>query len=176
MKTRYLILSLLVILSFIMMGCDDKKEGNGTNAFGPDDTDEGVVIIYFTLDDGMNMDEERGCFFLIRAGKGVDIDPSRYSFYVSEVGYSPKKLDFALREYNDYDPYDPKLNSGDRNASYNYEIEGKLWSDGEYLGFDMPMRDMNIDIQNGNIYEVMIKNPKNEVIYSDTFVYSRQGW
>ena len=169
MKTRYLILSLLVILSFIMMGCDDKKKDND------DDGDTYVDIMYFTLEDGQNMDEERGCFFVIRAGKGVNIDPSRYSFYVSEVGYSPQNLDFDLREYNDYDPYDPKPNSGDRNASYNYKIEGNMWSDGEYIGFDMPMEDMNIDIKTG-IYEVMIKNPKDELIYSDTFAYTRQGF
>ena len=142
------------------------------------DTDEGVDIMYFTLEDGQNQGEERGCFFVLRAGKGVSIDPSRYTFSVGEKGYSPQELDFGLRVYNDADPYGPLFSSGDRNSSYNYKGEGDLWSDGEYLGFDMPMknnpsRPMNIDITSGNIYEVMIKNSKGEMIYSDTFVYNR---
>ena len=145
-----------------------------------DHIDEGVDIMYFTLDDGQNLDEERGCFFVIRAGKGVDIDPSRYSFYVSQKGYRPQKLDFALREYNDTDPYGPVLTSGDRNGIYNYTLKGDLWSDGELIGFDMPMqnnpgRPMDVTIQTG-IYEVMIMNDKGEHVFSDTFSYTRQGY
>ena len=140
------------------------------------DTDEGVEIMYFTVEDGTNINSERGCFFLIKAGKGVDLDPSRYSFYVTEKGFSPHSLDFNKRLYNDADPYGPRLDSGDLNGSYNWKEEGDLLSDGEYIGFDMPMPDMNIDIQEGNLYEVMIKNPKGERVYSDTFVYKQQGW
>jgi len=144
------------------------------------DTDEDVDIMYFTLDDGDNIDEERGCFFLIRAGKGVNIDPSRYSFYVSEVGYSPQKLDFSLRAYKDDYPYGPDDTTGDRNKTYDYKVEGDLWNDGEYLGFDMPMknnpnRPMQINIKTG-VYEVMIKNPKGAQVYSSTFSYTKQGF
>ena len=145
------------------------------------DTDEGVDIMYFEVDDGTNLDNTHGCFFILRGGKGVDIDPSKYSFYISEVGYSPQKLNFALREYKEDDPYDPKYESGDRNGTYDYRTEGDMWSDGEYIGFDMPMtknneRPMSINIKSGNVYEVMIKNPKNEKVYADTFVYSIQGY
>ena len=151
-------------------------DDSGSSIYDLADTDEGVDIMYFEVNDGTNIDEERGCFFLIRAGKGVDIDPSRYSFYVTEKGFSPHLLDFTKREYNDADPYGPRLDSGDLNGSYNWKEEGDLLSDGECIGFDMPMPDMNIDIKSGNMYEVMIKNPKGERIYSDTFVYKAQGW
>ena len=135
------------------------------------DTDEGVTIMHFNLDDGPNTDDTHGCFFLIRAGKGVDLDPSRHSFFVNEKGYSPKKLDFSERQYIGGQPA-----GGDRNVTFDWTVGGDLWSDQEYLGFDMPMEDMGINIAEGKVYEVMIKNPQGEVIFKDTFVYSTQGY
>lgn len=134
-------------------------------------TDEGVTILHFTLEDGRNTDDTHGCFFLIRAGKGVDLDPARHSFYVAEKGYSPKKLDFSERQYIGGQPA-----GGDRNVTFDWTVGGDLWSDQEYLGFDMPMEDMGINIAEGKVYEVMIKNPQGEVIFKDTFVYSTQGY
>ena len=161
------------VVLFIALDDDDRS-----SFYDDAYTEESIEIMYFEVNDGMNFDDEQGCFFILRAGRGVDIDPSRYTFYVAERGYSPQRLDFSLREYSDSDPYGPKFSSGDRNATYDYAMDGKMWSDGEYLGFDMPMknnpsRPMNIDITSGNIYEVMIKNSKGEMIYSDTFVYNR---
>jgi len=127
-----------------------------------------------TLDDGVNEDPFHGCFFTIRAGMGTNIDPGRYSFYVAENGHSPNKLDFAIREYRDYAPYDPEPDSGDRNRSYDHRIYGDMWSDGEYIGFDMPMEDLNIDINDGGQYEVLIKNSEGSVVLQDIFVYKEQ--
>ena len=134
--------------------------------------DESVSIMHFTVEDGPNTDDAHGCFFIIRAGKGVNINPARHSFFVAERGYSPKKLDFSERGYNEGKPVE-----GDRNVTYDWTRDGALWSDGEYMGFDMPNQDnMKIDIVDGNIYEVMIKNPQGEVIFRDSFVYSEQGY
>ena len=137
------------------------------------DTSEGVSIMHFTVEDGTNKDDTHGCFFLIRAGKGVDLDPMRQSFFVAEKGYSPKKLDNADREYKLSDPYGPDPDSGDLNTTYDWTSDGDLWSDQEYIGFDMPKESMDIDPTDGAIYEVLIKNPKGEVIFKDTFVYSQ---
>jgi len=138
------------------------------------DTSEGVSIMHFTVSDGNNKDETHGCFFLIRAGKGVDIDPLRHAFFVAEKGYSPQKLDNDDREYKDSHPYGPDPASGDLNTTYDWTSDGDLWSDMEYIGFDMPKESMNIDPRDGTIYEVLIKDPKGEVIFRDTFVYSEQ--
>ena len=138
------------------------------------DTDEGVSIMHFTVEDGNNKADTKGCFFLIRAGKGVDIDPKRHAFFVAEKGYSPKKLETSFREYKDSAPYGPDPNSGDLNKTYDWTQDGDLWSDQEYIGFDMPKESMGIDPSDGNVYEVLIKNPKGEVIFKDTFVYSKQ--
>ncbi len=133
------------------------------------DTYEGVSIMHFTVEDGHNTDKTHGCFFIIRAGKGVDIDPARHSFYVAEKGYAPKKLDFSERQNIGGQPA-----GGDRNVTFDWTVDGDLWSDREYLGFDMPMEDMGINIANGNVYEVMIKNQKGEIIFKDSFAYSAQ--
>jgi len=121
--------------------------------------------------DGTNIDDTYGCFFLLRAGAGVDIDPSRYAFYVSEKGYSPHKLDLEVRTNDNLG----NPTGGDRNGTYDWTVDGELWSGGEYLGFDMPTEDMGIDIVDGNIYEVMIKNPKGVVIFRGSFVYTCQS-
>ena len=134
------------------------------------DTDEGVSIMHFSLEDGQNSDTTQGVFFLIRAGKGVDLDPMRQSFFVAEKGNSPKKLDMNWRDYEQDKP-----TGGDLSAKYDWKDEGDLWSEGEYIGFEMPNQDnMAIEIVDGNIYEVMIKNPRGEVIFRDTFIYSTQ--
>ena len=137
-------------------------------------TQEEIEMVVATVEDGVNTDHRHGCFFTIRAGMGTNIDPGRYSFSVAEMGYSPKKLDFAIREYRDYTPYDPESDSGDRNKSYDYGMDGDMWSDGEYIGFDMPMEDMNIDIQEGYQYEVMVRNSKSAAVFRGTFVYKEQ--
>ena len=144
-----------------------------SDAFEADQYEE-VEIMHFSVEDGNNGDREHGCFFLIRAGRGVDIDPYTHSFFVAEKGYSPKKLDLNLRQYEDSPPYGPDLGSGDMNGTYDWTEYGKWWNNGEYIGFDMPMENMGIDIADGNVYEVMIKNPHGEVIFKDTFIYSQQ--
>lgn len=137
-------------------------------------TDESYTLMVFDVGDGNNIDDTHGCFFLILASKDVDIDPYDYSFYVSEKGGSPKKLDTTFREYLDRPPYGPDPNSGDLNKTQDWTEDGALWSRGECIGFDIPMEDMGIKITDGNVYEVLIKNPKGEVIFKDTFRYSRQ--
>jgi len=138
------------------------------------DTDESYTLMAFDVGDGNNIDDTHGCFFIILASLDVDIDPYDYSFYVSEKGDSPKKLDTTFREYLDSPPYGPDPNSGDLNKTQDWTEDGDLWSDGEYIGFDMPKESMNIDPKDGAIYEVLIKNPNGEVIFRDTFVYSEQ--
>lgn len=148
---------------------------------GMAETEGSVSIMSFDVKDGVNMDEEHGCFFTIRAKRSVDIDPTKYSFYVSEEGGAPKKLDFAFRDYQDQTPA-----GGDRNKSYrfddkNWKIEDMnseaayaLLSDGEYIGFDMPKANMRMDIEEGNVYEVLIKDPGMTVVYEGAFVYQEQ--
>lgn len=147
---------------------------------------EEVNIMKFSLQDGFNSAENPdtvGCFFLIRAEKSVDIDPSEYTFWVSEDGYSPKKLDFSFRDYTQDENMTPL--GGDRNASYRYddmirqgrwpdmpkETSYERWTDGEYIGFDMPEDSMAIDVISGNKYEVIMKDPNNEIVYRDVFIY-----
>ncbi len=126
--------------------------------------------LHFTVEDGNHKDATHGCFFLIRAGKGVNIDPYEYSFYLSEKGHTPKKLDMRFREYEDTPPYGPDPNSGDLNKSYEWRQDGELWTEGEYVGFDMPTEDMGVKVHMG-VYEVTIKNPRGEIIFKDTFLF-----
>ena len=57
----------LIIVTIVSIGViavvylDEEKEKDETMHFG--------------VTDGVNEDEEHGCFFLIKAGKGVNIDP-----------------------------------------------------------------------------------------------------
>jgi len=125
--------------------------------------------MYFEIDRGTHIDKNRGCFFIIRAGKNVNIDPSEYSFFVCEIGYTPQRLDFSLREYDKTAPFGPIPSSGDRNGTYDYTKDGNLWSEGEYIGFDMPMEDMDVRYKFGNLYNVSIKDPKGVCIYKDWF-------
>ena len=64
----------------------------------------------YEVRDGVNEDAENGCFFTIRANKGVDIDPTKYFFAVCEQRYAPWDLDFDFRE-----------NGGDRNMTLRYD-------------------------------------------------------
>ena len=150
------------------------------------DTDGDVTIMAFEVRDGVNKDATHGCFFTIRAKQAVDIDPSKYTFYVTEQGRSPQKLDFAFRNYEDHGGDDFTPVGGDRNMSYRYddknwkiegmnvEATGSMWSDGEYIGFDMPMIAMGIDLVEGKVYEVMIKDPNMKVVCQEDFIYQRQ--
>jgi len=145
--------------------------------------DEPVQIMKFSVEDGPNENDEVGCFFLIRAEKGVDLDPSEYTFWVAEDGRSPQKLNFQFRDYSQDAMKVPE--GGDRNATYRYdssiksgrwpdmpaEEDRERWNDGEYLGFDMPTEELGINIINGNVYEVLIKDPNRDIVYRDTFVY-----
>ncbi len=133
-----------------------------------DDDWDDVIIMAFESRDGNNFDETQGCFFTIRAVQGVDIDPSMYSFYVARQGYSPRKLDFNERIY-----LNGTALGGDRNSSYDFEDH--MWNNGEYIAFDMPMESMGIDILKGEVYEVMIKGPSQEIVYLDTIVYQEQA-
>ena len=151
------------------------------------DYGEEVQIMAFETRDGVNKDAEHGCFFTIRAANAVDIDPSNYFFYVSEQGEPPQSLDFSFRDYEDLGDGNLTPVGGDRNKSYRFddknwktegmkvEATGQMWSDGEYIGFDMPMTNMGIDIQEGAIYEVWIKDPNMQVVFEGDFVYQEQG-
>ena len=121
--------------------------------------------------DGYNINESTGCFFILKAQGNTNIDPERLSFHVAEKGYPIIKLDFDQRTYDSYG----NPSGGDRNRTYNWTVDGELWSEGEYIGFDMPTKDMNIEIVDGNTYEVIIKNPKGELVFKGLFVYTRQG-
>ena len=151
------------------------------------DTEGDVAIMAFEARDGVNKDEEHGCFFTIRAKQSVDIDPSKYFFYVTETGQSPKALDFGFRDYEDQGGDELTPVGGDRNKSYRYddknwktegmnrEATGQMWSDGEYIGFDMPMSSMGMDIVQGREYEVMIKDPNMQVVFEGDFIYQEQA-
>ena len=145
--------------------------------------EEGPDIVAFSLQDGPNESDTVGCFFLVRAEKGIDLNPGKHSFWVTEEGYSPRRLDFSFRDHSQDSMRTPE--GGDRNATYRYdervkegrwpempsEDRNERWTDGEYLGFDMPCDDMGIDVLTGNKYEVMIKNSNNNILWRDTFVY-----
>jgi len=161
MRIRYLLIPLLIVLILLvtlgamMIGCDDKEKDNS---------------MHFQVCSGVYIDADRGCFFLIRAGKNVSIDPSECSFYVSELGGIPWKLDFTPREYNVSNPFGPILSSGDRNTTYCYQDEGYLWSEGEFIGFDMPMDDIDIFLAMGDFYEVYIYDNEDKLIYKGVFM------
>ena len=149
-------------------------------------TEDPPPIMAFEVRDGVNKDSEHGCFFTIRAAKAVDIDPTTYFFFVTEAGRSPQALDFGFRDYEDQGGDGLTPVGGDRNKSYrtdgkNWKIEdmkvetaGSMWSDGEYIGFDMPMTSTGISIERGGVYEVMIKNRNQDIVYTGTFVYQEQ--
>ena len=151
-----------------------------------DPTDE-PTIMAFEARDGVNKDVEHGCFFTIRARQSVDIDPSTYFFYVAETGQSPKALDFGFRDYEDQGGDELTPVGGDRNKSYRFddknwkaegmkvETTGQMWSDGEYIGFDMPMASMGMDIVQGREYEVMIKDSNMQVVFEGDFIYQEQA-
>jgi len=151
------------------------------------DTEGDVPIMAFKAADGVNKDAEHGCFFTIRAVKSVDINPSTYFFFVAETGQSPKALDFSFRDYQDQGEDELTPVGGDRNYTYRYddknwktekmnvEAPGQMWSDGDYIGFDMPMVSMGIDIVQGMEYEVIIKDPNGGVVYTGDFIYMLQG-
>ncbi len=135
------------------------------------------------LEDGNNHDAERGCFFVLKADGDLNWDPTEYTFWVREKNGTPIKLDFGFREYN----YNGTPFGGDRNASYRYDGEtvemgkrwedmppekkGLLWRDGECIAFDMPKKMKGIDIAEEKVYEVSIRNPKNDFVFLGTFVY-----
>ena len=169
----------MLMMSVFLIGCmDDYHDG---------DREGDVTIMSFDVGDGANRDAYRGCFFTIRAKQNVNIDPSKYFFYVTEQGHIPKALDFAFRDYEDQGEDDLSPVGGDRNKSYRYddknwkiegmnvEATGSSWSDSEYIGFDMPMANMGITIEKGAVYEVMIKNPDMEIVYQGSFVYQQQS-
>ena len=145
------------------------------------DTDCNCIPMTFEVEDAPNKNDTVGCFFLIRAAEGVDLNPMRYTFYVAQEGFSPKKLNLSFR---DYSPNGTPV-GGDRNATYRYDykvLDGRWpdmateedrerWNDGESIGFDMPTEDMGIDVVDGNVYEVLIKNRENDILYRGTFVY-----
>ncbi len=135
----------------------------------------GPEIYIIKVEDGNNINDTHGCFFLLLSGSGVDIDPKEHSFFVAEGGLSFSQLDFGFRYYNEDEDQTPY--GGDRNASgcpICENFDENNWQEGEYIGFDMPTRDMGIDIVDGNIYDVMIKDPGGNVIYRDSFVYTCQ--
>jgi len=149
--------------------------------------DEHICIMRFSVEGSPNESDTVGCFFRIRAEMSVDIDPRNHTFWISEEGDMPVVLNFSFR---DYSTDTLKIaEGGDRNATYRYddsftsgrwadlpaEEDRERWTDGEYIGFDMPTEDMGIDIVSGNNYEVLIKNPENDIICRETFKY-QEPW
>ena len=119
----------------------------------------------FTIEDGnMCWPQRIGCFFLIRAGENVSIDPNQYSFYVGVKGNIPMKLSMEPRSYT----INGTPMGGDWNTTYDYKEDGDLWSEGEYLAFDVPRQYSKDEIPE-NLHEVLIKNPSGKVIFKDTF-------
>ena len=145
----------------------------------PDDSFE--PIMHFSLEDGDNWNDTNGCFFLMRAGLGVrSIDPKNYTFLIAEKGDPLHELDFNVRTY---DEKGTPL-GGDRNSTFNYTLEkhdvggvysDEFWNYEEYIGFDMPKKEMGIEIKDQRIYEVQIIDPKGKLIFKDTFVYASRG-
>jgi len=133
----------------------------------PEEYDDEPIPLSFTVEDGLNRNHTRGCFFLLRAGEAVDIYPADYSFHLNEKGYSPKKLDLDIRTYDTTGI----PSGGDRNTTYDYTEEGERWSEGEYLGFDMPMADMALEMIDGTEYEVGIQDSVGEWVWQGEFVY-----
>jgi len=187
-KGMQILILLMVIGTIITMGCTTEKKDDNKTKNGDGNNGGYTTIMAFDVRDGVNKDEIHGCFFTIRAVKGVDIDPSKYFFFVTEHGYSPRALDFSFRDYQDQGEDDLTPVDGDRNKSYRYddknwrvenmnvEATGQMWSDGEYIGFDMPMTSMGIDIEEGGIYEVMIKDPSMQIMYIGDFIYQEQAY
>ena len=138
------------------------------------DTDEEVEKMHFSVFEApppwKPMNPIQGSFFIIRAGKGVNIDLYEYSFHVGEKGQPPIKLDTYFREYMDTPPYGPDPNSGDLNKSYDWKQDGELWSEGEYICFDVPKESSGIVFEVSTLYEVTIKNSRGDIVFRDTFI------
>ena len=122
--------------------------------------------------DGYNIDSEHGCFFILYAGKGVQMNIDKYSFWVGEKGESSKKLDIDFRRYAQDTNQTPL--DGDRNSSYLYSGDrevGGIWGLGQAIAFDMPRRNLGIEIEDGKIYMICIKNKNRDVIWHGEFIY-----
>jgi len=125
--------------------------------------------------DGYNIDEERGCFFILLACKRVHIDPSEHTFWIAEEGKTPKILSFEFRHYGQDGNWTPR--GGDRNKTYVYEgsseseKDGGIWEAGEAIAFDMPLRDLELDIKDQTVYEISIRNKYQFVLWQGEFVY-----
>ncbi len=130
---------------------------------------------FFLVKDGNNTDAEHGCFFELTAVRYNDFDPRGYSFYVGNNNNNntlPKILDFSTRTYSDNGtPMGGDKNSTISNYTDYTNDEYQRCGKGEVIAFDMPKKDMGIDVVDGNIYEILIKDPENFIIYRDTFVY-----
>ncbi len=134
---------------------------------------DGRELVIASVYDGINVDDNHGCFFLLRAGASMNISARNYTFFVAEKGKSWVKLDLDYRYYDrNQTPY-----GGDQNRTYSstFPEEDPYWQVMEYIGFDMPTEDMGIEIVDRNIYEVMIKNQRGQVTYIDSFIYTCQG-
>ena len=152
----------------------------------PDEPRPQPIRIRASIEDGNNTDSKHGCFFLIRAEKAVDINPNMCTFWVAEDGHSPQKLDFRFRNYSTDALRRPE--GGDRNATYRYdgtpksgrcpnmppEGDNERWTEGEYIGFDMPPGNMDMNIQDGSNYEVFIVTPEAKWRLGK-FVYHKNG-
>jgi len=180
-KTVAILVIVLFMTVVITIGCTSENKEKEKDNEGEDET-----VGSFSVSDGVNRDATHGCFFTIRAVKGVNINPSKYFFFVTMAGQSPKALDFSFRDYQDQGEDDLTPVGGDRNKSYRYddknsnvenmnpEAAGQMWSDGEYIGFDMPMTSMGIDIVEMGFYDVTIKGPSGTVVYQGSFTYQEQ--
>jgi len=125
------------------------------------------------VEDGPNVDDTHGCFFLLRAGRFMNIKAQDYTFFVGEEGKPLVELDWDYR----YHDGNGTPHGGDRNYTYppTFTDEDPYWQESEYIGFDMPTKDMGIEIVDGEVYVVLIKYPPGAPAFQDTFVYTCQG-
>ncbi len=167
MKGMYILILLILILASSNIGCTDKEKENQekpmigiTNAHW-----------YFAYNRFINPDY---VFFLFNASEGININPEQHSFYIGywdETVSVLRKFDFNNRTYDERgNPH-----GGDRNASFDYTADGnKLWNEGEIIAFDRPKKEMNLKVEIGRPYRVLIKNSQEEIIWeADWFIWER---
>ncbi len=138
----------------------------------PDEPRPQSIRLRASIEDGNDTDSKHGCFFRLKAGNGTNVDPRDYWFMVSVKGYSPRKLNISFREYANDSCSTPF--GGDLNSSFDWNEDDMRWTEGEYIGFDMPMDKVNLTVQDGMTYEVIITNP-GIFTWRGEFVYRQNG-
>jgi len=142
--------------------------------------------------DGDNIDNYRGCFFIIRAGKGVALqNVDEFCFKIAMGSLSPRCV--SIREWRWYsDDGNMSPRGGDRNMTYrfdtktfdgnyihssdpgNYEERNEKWEEGEMIGIDIPSHNIGLPIIDNKVYTVQMFDLQGELLYTGTFRY-REG-